>query len=274
MSDLNKLTLIDGNEIPAVGFGVWQSKGDALISAIQCAIESGYRLIDTAAIYGNEAEVGDAIKMAGISRENLFVTTKLWNDRHDDVENAFNESLERLKCDYVDLYLIHWPVSGQGKFVDAWNSMIKLRDSGRVKSIGVSNFSLKQIRQLESATGVIPAVNQLQIHPFNQQKELVDWQRSKGIITQAWSPLGHGNENLLSDPGIEAIAKKHLKKPAQIILHWLYENKIVPLPKSGNPTRIKENIDIFNFRLSPQERLFMDELDRGFNVGNDPESFN
>lgn len=263
----------DGNAIPAIGFGVWQSRGDELICAVQCALDAGYRLVDTAAIYGNESEVGTAIKAADVRREDIFVTTKLWNDRHDDVENAFNESLTKLGCDYVDLYLIHWPVSGQNQFVSAWNAMIKLRDSGRVKNIGVSNFSIEQICRLETETGVLPAVNQLQIHPFNQQRECVDWLHAHGIVTQAWSPLGHGNQNILTHPVILKIAEQQHKTPAQIVLRWLYENQIIALPKSSTPQRIRENIDIFDFNLSTSELSAINELDRGLNVGNDPDAF-
>ncbi|CAI1566722.1 2,5-diketo-D-gluconic acid reductase A [Serratia entomophila] len=273
MPDKKQLLARDGNAIPAIGFGVWQSRGEELINAVRCALDSGYRLIDTAAIYGNESEVGTAIKTAGVRREDVFITTKLWNDRHDDVENAFSESLSKLGCDYIDLYLIHWPVSGQDLFVSAWNDMIRLRDSGRVKNIGVSNFSIEQIRRLEAETGVMPAVNQLQIHPLNQQRELVDWLRVQGVVTQAWSPLGHGSQHILTEPGILKIAARHHKTPAQIILRWLYENQIVALPKSSTPQRIKENIDIFDFSLSASELAAMRELDRGLNVGNDPTSF-
>ncbi len=271
MSQYNVLTLNDGHTIPQIGLGVWQVASDIASESVQAAVEAGYRHVDTASIYGNEDGVGDGIRASGIARNELFVTTKLWNDAHgyDATLKAFDVSMGKLGLDHIDLYLIHWPLPNRDLYVDSWKAMIELRAGGRIRSIGVSNFEPEHLDRMIDATGVTPAINQIELHPRFQRRELRDYNRSRGIQTQAWSPLGQGK--LLADPAIEAIAHKHGKTTAQIILRWHIENELVVIPKSIRPSRMIENFAIFDFALDDDDMAKIGELDAADGrIGRDP----
>lgn len=264
------LTLRDDNEIPPIGFGTWKLAGDEAQQAVQQAIRTGYRLIDTAAIYGNEREVGQGIKDSGASRDELFVTTKLWSDDfgYELSMLACDTSLDKLGLDYLDLYLIHWPASG--KRLDAWRGMIELQKSGRVKSIGVSNFTIEHLQELMDNFGVLPAVNQVELHPhiFAQQRELLKFCDDNDIVVEAYSPLAQGD--LLDDPVVEDVARLANKTPAQVLLRWAIEHGTVPIPKSGSKERIAENFEVFDFELSDQDMDLLDSISSGDRVTHDP----
>lgn len=271
---LNTIPLHDGNAIPQLGYGVWQVENDSVAEAVKTAIETGYRLIDTAAIYGNEAGVGEGIRASGIDRRDLFVTTKLWNDRHgyDETLAAFDESMERLGLDYLDLYLIHWPAPKIGLYVKSWEALIRLRDEGRVKSIGVSNFNIGHLQRLLDETGVLPVVNQIELNPRFQQPELRQYHAEHNIVTESWSPLGHGL--LWDNPILNAIANKHGRSLAQVVLRWHIQLGNVVIPKSVTPSRIRENFTIFDFSLDADDMAQIATLhDENARHGPDPERF-
>ncbi|MDS1139355.1 aldo/keto reductase [Pusillimonas sp. SM2304] len=273
-SNQHTVTFHDGKSAPQLGLGVWQVEDDIAASVVKAALDIGYRSIDTAAIYENETGVGQGIAQSGIKREELFVTTKLWNDRHghDISKAAFNESLEKLGLDYVDLYLIHWPVPKIGLFVEAWESMIQLRDEGRAKSIGVCNFNISHLQKLLDETGVLPVLNQIELHPHFQQAELRDFHAEHDIVTEAWSPLGRGR--LLDDPGLARIAHKHNRSVAQVILRWHIQLGNMVIPKSVHPERLRENFHIFDFALDDQDMAAIAQMDRpDGRDGPDPERF-
>jgi 2,5-diketo-D-gluconate reductase A len=255
------LDLNDGNRIPQLGFGVFQVPPDETAVAVAHALRSGYRSIDTAAIYRNESGVAEAISDSGIARDQLYVTTKLWNDQQgaDRVPAAFEDSLERLGSDYVDLYLIHWPVPSAGKFVETWKTFTELKQSGRARSIGVSNFRPEDLGRLVQATGVVPAVNQIELHPRLQQRRLRRMHQDLGIATEAWSPLGQGA--LIDDDTIVEIAEAHDRTPAQVILRWHIQLGNVVIPKSVTPARIEENVKVFDFELGDDDMQAIDQLD-------------
>lgn len=270
--------LIDGYVIPQLGFGVYQLDEARAPEIVGAAIGAGYRSIDTAAIYGNEAGVGGAIaaavETAGIARADLFVTTKLWNDRqgYDETLRAFDESLAKLRLDTVDLYLIHWPCPGRELYVETWKALIRLAEDGRARSIGVSNFTSEHLDRIIGETGRIPVVNQVELHPHFQQAELRAFHERHGIATESWSPLGQGNE--LGDPALVAIAKRHGRTPAQVVLRWHMQSGLVAIPKTATPARIGENIDIFGFSLTEEDLAAIAGLDRpGGRIGPDPMSF-
>jgi diketogulonate reductase-like aldo/keto reductase len=268
------ITLNDGRLMPQLGFGVWQVPNDEAAAAVREAIDAGYRSIDTAAIYRNEEGVGAAIGATGVGRENLFITTKLWNDDqgYDTTLKAFDASLKRLGLDYVDLYLIHWPVWKREAYPDTWRAFIKLKQEGRVKSIGVSNFKIAHLQRLFDETGVVPALNQIELHPGFQQRELRAFHAEHGIATESWSPLGQGT--LIQNERIAAIGRKHGKSPAQVILRWHLDNGLIVIPKSVTPSRIRQNIDVFDFRLDADDMGVIDQLDDpGGRIGPDPEIF-
>ncbi|HWK71674.1 MAG TPA: aldo/keto reductase [Burkholderiaceae bacterium] len=270
----NTVTFHDGRSAPQLGLGVWQVENDVAASAVKTALDIGYRSIDTAAIYGNEEGVGRGIAQSDVKREDLFVTTKLWNDRHghDLSKSAFEESLEKLGLDYVDLYLIHWPVPKNGLYVDAWETMIQLRDEGRAKSIGVSNFNINHLQKLLDKTGVLPVVNQIELHPNFQQAELRQFHAEHDIVTEAWSPLGRGK--LWEDPTLAAIAKKHGRSVAQIMIRWHTQLGNMVIPKSVTPSRIRENFHVFDFTLDADDMAAIAALDRpDGRDGPDPELF-
>jgi len=268
------LPLNDGRQMPQLGFGVWQVENGLAASIVRQAIDIGYRSIDTAAIYGNEEGVGEGIRQAGVPREELFVTTKVWNDQQgfDTTLKAFDASLKRLGLDYVDLYLIHWPAWKRDAYADTWRALIKLKEEGRAKSIGVSNFNIPHLQRLFDETGVVPAVNQIELHPRFQQRALRAFHAEHGIVTEAWSPLGQGT--LIKDERLATIARKHRKSTAQVILRWHLDNGIVAIPKSATPSRIRENFEVQGFSLDDEDRRAIDALDdRGGRVGPDPELF-
>ena len=267
MTEQTYYTLKDGNRIPVVGFGTWQAEsGEIAKQAVKSALEAGYRHIDTAMIYGNEESVGEAIKESGIPRERLFITTKLWNKdlSYDKAKLAIDESLERLGLDYLDLYLIHWPNPvdyrdhWQEANAGAWKAMEEALNSGKVKSIGVSNFMIHHLKALEEIASFQPVVNQIYLNPSDQQQEIVSYCKNKGILLEAYSPLGTGDIFKLDE--LEEIAKAHGKTVAQVVLRWSLQKGFVPLPKSVTPSRIKENIELFDFELSEFEMGLIDAL--------------
>jgi 2,5-diketo-D-gluconate reductase A len=267
------LTLHDGVEIPQLGFGVFQVPPEDTQGVVEQALDVGYRHIDTAGAYRNEKGVGGAITASGLAREDLFVTTKLWNSEQgfETTLAAFDASLDRLGLEFVDLYLIHWPVPSEGRFVDTWRAFERIHGEGRARTIGVSNFRIEDLRRLETETEVRPTVNQIELHPRLQQAELRAWHADHGIVTEAWSPLAQGE--LLDDETIGAIAERHGKTPAQTILRWHLQLGNVVFPKSVTPARIRENFELFDFELSDAEMAEFERLDRGERIGPDPGTF-
>jgi methylglyoxal/glyoxal reductase len=266
-------TLNNGVSMPWLGLGVWQIRSDAETErVVRTAIEQGYRSIDTAKIYGNERGVGRAIRSCGVPRERLFITTKVWNDevRSGRVAEAFDESLEQLGLDYIDLYLVHWPIAG--KIVPAWKAMEKLARSGRVKAIGVSNHMVPHLTELLDVAAIPPAINQIEFHPYLQSRELVTFCRGNNIQVEAWSPLMRGGP-LLHDPVLVEIAKRHGKSVAQIVLRWDLQSGVVTIPKSVKSHRIAENAGLFDFALSADEMTAINALDRSDRAGPDPFNF-
>jgi len=275
MSSVPFLEMLDGRTIPQFGLGVWQTPAEETASVVGEAFKLGYRHIDAATIYGNEEGVGQAVAQSGIPRDQLFITTKLWNtdQGYDNALKALDTSLSKLKLDYVDLYLIHWPCPANGKFIDTWKALIKARDDGKVKSIGVSNFRVEDIEHIVAETGVLPVVNQIELHPLLQQRALRDYHQTHGILTESWSPLAQGGE-LLENPILKDIASRHGKTTAQVILRWHIQLGLVVFPKSVTPARIKENIDVFDFKLSNEELAAIASLDAGKRRGQDPSEVN
>ncbi|WP_326656837.1 aldo/keto reductase [Streptomyces sp. NBC_00385] len=264
-------TLNDGRTIPAVGLGTWPLDDDAAEAAVAGALERGYRLVDTALNYGNETGTGRGIARSGVPREDVFVTTKV-PGRHQGYEKtlaSFEESRRNLGLDYVDLYLIHWPLPRVDLYADTWRALIRLREDGLVRSIGVSNFTANHLARLEEETGVLPAVNQIEMHPRLPQKELRAVHAAKGIVTESWSPLGRGRD-LLADPAVVAAAEAHGVTPGQAVLRWHTQLGAVPIPKSADPGRQRENLDLFGFELTPDElaRIAAGPQER---FGGDPE---
>ena len=274
MSTTPTVRLNDGNAMPQFGYGVWRVTNEEAANVVGEAVKAGYRSIDTAAIYGNEEGVGEAIRSAGIARDELFITTKVWNNNHgyDNTLRAFDESLGRLQLDSVDLYLIHWPVAGSDAYRDTWRALIKLKQDGRAKSIGVSNFMVEHLQRLIDETGVTPAVNQIELHPRFQQKELRAFHAANGIATESWSPLGQGS--LVNDETLAGIGSKYGKTPAQVILRWHLDNGLIVIPKSVTPSRMRENIDVFDFTLDADDMRIIEGLDdKTGRVGPDPTVF-
>jgi 2,5-diketo-D-gluconate reductase A len=255
------LGLNDGNQIPQLGFGVFQVPPEDTTDAVLCALKTGYRAIDTAAMYENESGVADGIDTSGLDRGEVFVTTKLGNDDHgsDPARRAFEASLERLRTDYVDLYLIHWPIPSQDKYVETWQALGEFKDAGRARSIGVSNFQVEHLERIIEETGVTPAVNQIELHPRFQQSELRAFHKKHGILTEAWSPLAQAA--LLDDPKIGEVAAAVGRTPAQVILRWHVQLGNVVIPKSVTPERIEENFRIFDFELDADRMRAIGELD-------------
>lgn len=268
------IRLNDGRSMPQLGFGVWQVPSHEAKSILGEAVAAGYRSIDTAAVYGNEEGVGEAVRASPVPREELFITTKVWNDRHgyDAALSAFDESLARLKLDFVDLYLIHWPLPRGEAYLDTWRALIRLRDEGRAKSIGVSNFKIPHLRRLMDETGVAPVLNQIELHPRFQQKELRAFHAEHGIATESWSPLGKGA--LMADETLARIGRKYGKAPAQVILRWHLDNGLIAIPKSATPSRIRENIDVFDFTLAAEDMSALAGFDdKAGRIGPNPDSF-
>ncbi|MEU2311652.1 aldo/keto reductase [Streptomyces albidoflavus] len=275
MSKVPPIILNNGVQMPQLGFGVWQVPDDEAFTAVGAALDAGYRSIDTAAAYGNEEGTGKAIARSGIPREELFVTTKLWNSDHgyDAALRAFDSSLENLGLDHVDLYLIHWPLPAKDTAVDTYKALEKIYSEGRARAIGVSNFLPEHLERLIDATSVIPAVNQIELHPHLQQRAAREYHDEQGITTEAWSPLGQG-KGLLEVPAIVAIARKHNVTPAQVVLRWHVQLGNVAIPKSVTPSRIVENIDIFSFELDEEDMAAIRALNEDRRLGPDPAEFN
>jgi 2,5-diketo-D-gluconate reductase A len=265
--------LNDGNRIPQLGFGVFQVPAEETAETVGRALETGYRAIDTAAAYGNEEGVRDAVQASSLNRDEVFITTKLANDAHgrDRGRRAFQESLQKLGNEYIDLYLIHWPIPSKDLYLETWELLCTLREEGSVRSIGVSNFQIEHLERIIEASGVVPAVNQIELHPRLQQPELRRFHAEHGILTEAWSPLGKGQ--LLDDPVIEDIASAHDRTPAQVVLRWHIQLGNVVIPKSVTPSRIQENLRVFDFELDQGEMDRLGELDRGERTGPDPDTF-
>jgi 2,5-diketo-D-gluconate reductase A len=266
-------TLHDGVEIPQLGFGVFQVPPEDTQRVVEEALDVGYRHIDTAAAYRNEAGVGAAIEAFGVPREEVFVTTKLWNSQqgYDSTLRAFEKSRRRLGLDRVDLYLIHWPVPTEGNTLDTWRAFERIQAEGGARTIGVSNFRVEDLERLEEETETLPTVNQIELHPHLQQAELRAWHVEHRVATEAWSPLAQGE--LLANETVAAIASRHGRTPAQAILRWHLEIGNVVIPKSVTPERIRENFEVFDFELSAEDIREMSALDVGRRIGPDPATF-
>ncbi len=267
------VTLSNGEIIPQVGLGVLKAQnGLEVENAVITALENGYRLIDTAAAYRNEDGVGRAIKRSGVPRKDIFLTTKVWNSDqgYEETLAAFERSLQLLQTDYVDLYLVHWPVAG--KYKETWRALEKLYKEGKAKAIGVSNFQIHHLQDLMATAEIKPMVNQVEMHPYLQQKELQEFSKLHHIQLQAWRPIMMGEVNHL--PAIRSIAEKLGKSPVQVTLRWLVQKEVIVIPKSVKPNRIKDNIDIFDFELSPGDMAAIEALDQGKRLGPDPDNFN
>ena len=267
------ITLNDGVTIPQLGFGVWQVPATDAADAVGTALEVGYRHIDTAAAYGNEEGVGRAVLESGLERDEVFVTTKLWNRDHGaaSAKLALAASLERLGLEHVDLYLIHWPVPSYDLYVETWEALVELREQGLTRSIGVSNFEPAHLRRIIDATGVTPSVDQIELHPYFQQRELTGELRRLGIDTESWSPLAQGEA--VRDPALVQIGEAHGKSAGQVALRWHIQHGYIVFPKSVTPSRIRENFEIFDFALSADEMAAIDALDAGRRIGPDPDTF-
>jgi 2,5-diketo-D-gluconate reductase A len=273
MSDQPHIALNDGKSIPQLGLGVWQTPDDTAVTAVKTALDNGYRHIDTAAAYHNERGVGEGMRQSGLDRKDIFLTTKLWNDDQgfDSTLRAFDRSLGELGTDYVDLYLIHWPSAHRGKYRDTWKALVRLKEEGRARSIGVSNFEPAHLGAIIEDTGVTPVLNQVELHPDFQQKALRSVHEKHGIETESWSPLGQGH--LLTNPVIVDIARKVGKTAAQVIIRWHLQTGLIVIPKSVTPSRIIENGKVFDFALDAAAMQALDALDSsGGRIGPDPKT--
>ncbi|AFJ45734.1 2,5-didehydrogluconate reductase DkgA [Shimwellia blattae] len=267
------IRLQDGNIMPQLGLGVWKATNEEVVNAIDKALEIGYRAIDTAAAYKNEEGVGTAIRQSSLPREELFITTKLWNDDQPRPRQALEASLEKLQLDYVDLWLMHWPVPGKDHYLEAWQGMIELQQQGLVKSIGVCNFQIEHLKKLIDETGVAPVINQIELHPLMQQRQLHAWNATHKIQTESWSPLAQGGEGVFDNKIIRHLADKYNKTPAQIVIRWHLDNGLVVIPKSVTPSRIAENFAVWDFRLEKDELGEIAKMDIGKRLGPDPDTF-
>ena len=268
------LELNDGNLIPQLGLGVWRLPAEDTERVVSEALELGYRHFDTARIYDNEAAVGRALAASGLPREELFVTTKLWNTDQEDPHGAFEASLDRLGLEKVDLYLVHWPVPQRKTAVGAWRGLVEIVGSNQCDSIGVSNFEIAHLNELISETGVVPAVNQVELHPLHQRRELRAFCAERGIAVEAWGPLSQGKSDLLERPETVAAAAAHGKTPAQVVIRWHLQHGTIVFPKTSSRERLAENADVFDFELTSAEMASIDAMDEQRNFGPDPASFN
>jgi len=275
VSTVPAVTLNNGISMPQLGFGVFKVPEDETRGVVATALECGYRSIDTAALYGNEEGTGRALAESGIPRDELFVTTKLWNTDHghDAALRAFDTSLGKLGLEFVDLYLIHWPLPARDLYAETWRALEKIYDEGRAKAIGVSNFNPAHLNRLTDETDVVPAVNQIELHPRLPQAELRAFDAGHGIATEAWSPLGRNN-GVLDAPAVTGIARKYGRTPAQVVLRWHLQLGNVVIPKSVTPARIRENLDVFGFQLDEDDMAAIGSLETGARVGPDPETLN
>ncbi|WP_271986410.1 aldo/keto reductase [Pseudoclavibacter terrae] len=267
------MTMNDGIEIPQLGLGVYKVPDEEATRVVVDAIDLGYRHIDTAAFYDNEVGVGRGIRESGARRTDLFVATKVWHDRHgfDETLASFDESLERLGLDYVDLYLIHWPAPAQDRYVETWRALERLRDEGRARSIGVSNFKGHHLDRLAAETGTVPAVNQIELHPRLPQTETRAYNSTHGILTEAWSPLARGT--LLHEPALVALSEKHDRTVAQVVLRWQLDLGNVVIPKSVHRDRLASNLEVFDFSLDADDLAVIAALESGERTGKDPDLF-
>ncbi|SIS02460.1 MULTISPECIES: aldo/keto reductase [Pseudomonas] len=267
------IELLDGNRIPQLGLGVWQASPEEARAAVSVALKTGYRHVDTASIYKNEDGVGAGLQDSGIPRQDVFITTKVWNEDqgYERTLRAIDESLGRLELDYVDLLLIHWPAPSNGLFIETWQAMIEAQKAGKARSIGVSNFTAQHLDQLVNATGVKPVLNQVELHPFFQQAELRKAHENLGVKTESWSPLGQGEA--LAKPEIQAIAQKHQRTPAQVIIKWHLSQGLIAIPKSVTPSRISENFKVFDFELDNEDFHAIERLNEERRLGPDPDRF-
>jgi diketogulonate reductase-like aldo/keto reductase len=275
MTHVPTLRLNNGVEMPQLGFGVFLVPADEVVEPVAAALEAGYRLIDTAKLYGNEEGVGRAIRDSGLPRDDVFVTTKVWNSDHgyDATLRAFDESQKLLALDVVDLYLIHWPAPQRDLYVDTWKALERLYADGRVRAIGVSNFNVPHLQRLLDETTVVPAVNQIELHPGFAQDELRAFHERHGIVTESWSPLGRGH-GLLDNPAVTSIAEAHGKTPAQVVLRWHLQLGCAVIPKSTHAERIRENFDVFDVELSDDEMASLSAISEPGRIGPDPDEFN
>jgi 2,5-diketo-D-gluconate reductase A len=273
MSEIPLIKLGSGHEIPQLGFGVFLIEPEKTVDAVAAALQTGYRHIDTAQMYRNEKQVGEAVHRSGIDRGDLFVTSKLSNGSrtYDDALTAFDRSLADLGADYVDLFLIHWPLPTERDFMDVWRALERVHADGRARSIGVSNFQIPHLERLLEEGDVIPAVNQIEAHPYLTQEQLRSFGESHGIVTEAWSPIGRGR--LLDDPAIRAVADRMGRTPAQVVLRWHIQLGNVVFPKTSRPERLRENIELFDFSLDESDMESISALDRGERFGPDPDVF-
>ncbi|MFE4800058.1 aldo/keto reductase [Streptomyces sp. NPDC056708] len=273
MTTIPTVKLNNGVEIPQLGFGVFQVPDDQTTAAVSAALEAGYRRIDTAAIYGNETGVGRALIASGLPREDLFVTTKLWNadQGYDSTLRAFDASLAKLGLDRIDLYLIHWPTPARDLYLDSWRAIERLAADGRIGAAGVSNFQPAHLQRLLDNSELVPAVNQVELHPGLQQTELRAFHAEHGIATEAWSPLAQGA--VLSDPAITTIAERTGKSPAQVVLRWHLQLGNIVIPKSVTPSRIRQNLDVFDFQLTDEDMAAIAATDRNLRTGPHPDQF-
>ncbi len=270
-----KITLNNGVEMPQLGYGVFKVPNDETEAAVTAAIEAGYRSIDTATLYGNEAGVGAAVAKSGLPRADLFVTTKLWNDDqgYDPTMRAFDKSLDLLGLEYLDLYLIHWPTPKRDRYVETWRAFEKLSADGRVRAIGVSNFQPAHLKRLVDETGTVPAVNQVELHPYLTQEAVRAANAELGIATEAWSPLARGGD-LLREPAVTALASRYGRTGAQVVLRWHLQLGNIVIPKSVTPSRIAENVAVFDFELTDDDMASLSALERGHRTGPDPDALN
>lgn len=267
------ITLNNGLRIPQLGFGVWQVRDDDVVAAVSTALETGYRSIDTAAAYGNEAGVGEAVRRSGLERDDVFITSKLANpdQGYDATLRALDASLERLRTDRLDLYLIHWPLPGRDLYVPTWKALERLYAEGRVRAIGVCNFQPAHLERVMEEGGIAPMVNQVELHPLHTQRDLRDFDAKHGIVTEAWSPLGQGK--LLDHPTITAIAREYGRTPAQVLLRWHIQLGNVVIPKSVTPERIRSNFEVFDFELAEADMDRVSGLNTDSRYGPDPDAF-
>lgn len=266
-----RVRLNDGTTIPQLGLGVYKVDDDEAERTVATALEIGYRHLDTAAFYGNEAGVGRALRASGLERDDVYVTTKVWNDQQgfESTLRAFDQSMQKLELDIVDLYLIHWPAPRQDLYVETYRALERIRQEGRARSIGVSNFQVHHLERLLGETDVVPVINQIEVQPWLQQRELRRFGSARHIVTEAWSPLARGR--ILDDPVLASLATAHGVSPAQIVLRWHLQSGLVVIPKSVTPSRIRENLDVFAFELSDDDMAAVAGLDSGGRVGSHPD---
>jgi 2,5-diketo-D-gluconate reductase A len=263
----------DGRQLPTLGLGLWRVPDAQTAALVRAAVDVGYRYFDTAWVYFNERGTGEGLRTAALPREELFVSSKLWNKHqgYDSTLQIFDESLKVMGLEYLDLYLIHWAAPAHERFVDTWRAFVRLRDEGRVRSIGVCNFHAPQLARLIGESGVTPVLNQLELHPLMQQRAMREVNRQHGIVTQSWSPLGQGK--LVAHAGLEALARKHARTIPQIILRWHVQSGLAVLPKTANPSRLAGNLAVFDFELDAEDMQVIAALDEGFRIGPDPDSY-